>query len=152
MRHVFALREDVHRQDRHDGRGPDRQTAPEFNGASRRRQTQDARHREQGGRGKQQKLGIDHMSRIDAENARQRHARQIGEGRHRRVDLDDIAIEMLAIQHAFAHHQQPAHIGVQGNDLPQQDGDEEHQPVKSNGIGASPSRPADAWRRAEGSG
>ena len=91
------------------------------------------------------------MSRIDAENARQRDARQIGEGRHRRVDLDDVAIEMLTIQHAFAHDQQPAHIRVQRNDLPQQDGDEEHQPVKSSGIGASPSRaaePGGEWREA----
>jgi hypothetical protein len=65
------------------------------------------------------------MPRIDAEDTRQRHARQIGESRHRRVDLDDIAIEPLPVQHAFADHEQPAHIGIQGNDLPQHRGDGE---------------------------
>ena len=122
---MFALGEDVHRQDRHHGRGPDGKRA-RFRRGRRRRQTQDARHREQGGCGQQQKLGIDHMPRIDAENARQRDTRQIGKGRHRRVDLDDIAIEPLPIQHAFADDEQPAHIGIQGNDLPEPDGDGEH--------------------------
>ena len=121
---MFALREDVHRQDRHDGRSPDGKRS-RVQWGRRRRQTQDARHREQGGCGKQQKLGIDHMSRIDAENARQRHTRQIGEGRHRRIDLDDVAKEPLAVQHAFADDEQPAHIGVQRNDLPEPDGDGE---------------------------
>ena len=50
---------------------------------------------------------------------------------------------MLAIQHAFAHDQQPAHIGIEGNELPQQDRDKENHAVRSSGIGASPSRPAD---------
>ncbi len=146
---MFALGEDVHRQDRHHGRGPYRQRTP-VQWRQRRRQAQDARYREQGGRRQQQKLRIDDVPRIDAENPRQRHARQIGEGRHRRVDLDDVAIEMLTIQHAFAHHQQPAHVRVQRNGLPQQDGDEEHQAGREQRHRRQPFPPRHTRSRAEG--
>ena len=122
---MFALGEDIHRQDRYDGCGPDDKRSP-FHLSQRRRQPQDARHGQQRGSRKQQKLGVDHVARIDAQHARQRDTGQIGKGCHRRVDLDDVTIKLLPVQHAFAQHEQPAYVRIQRNHLPQQDSHEKN--------------------------
>ena len=125
-RKMLPLAEDMHGQDGDNGRGPNCQRSPS-DIVEHRGEPQDTRCCQQRGGGKRQDQAIGDVSWVQAERARKRNAGQIGKDRHGWIDFDDIDIQPLTVQHAFADNQQPAHIRIQGDDLPQQNRDNEHE-------------------------
>ena len=88
------------------------------NPSQRQRVPQDAGCDRERGKDRNKDQCIGDQFRRQSQHAGDHDAGGIDQDRHRRVGLDDIDVEPLTVKHAFGGGQQPAHIGVGGEQMP----------------------------------